>query len=127
MNIHPWKRAVALAAIAVFLASGCTSLQNVPLQHSDRSIAKPDVKVGESVVVTKNDGSKQKFTVTGVEDDALVGHNVRVAYADMSSLDVARSDGTHSNKGLIIGAVVLGALAVAAMAGGGGGGGSGGY
>jgi hypothetical protein len=126
MNIHPWKRAVALGAIAAFLATGCASLQNVPLQHADRSIAKPDVKVGESVVVTKNDGSKQKFTVTGVDDDALIGHSVRVPYADMTSLDVARSDGRHSNKGLIIGAVVLGAIAIAAAASGGGGG-SGGY
>jgi len=127
MNIHPWKRGVALAAIAAFLASGCTTLQNVPLRQSNQSVAKPDVKVGESVVVTKSDGSKQKFTVTGVEDDALVGHGVRVPYAQMTSLDVARSDGTHSNKGLIIGAVVLGALAVAAAAGGGGHGGGGGY
>ena len=31
MNINTWKRAVALLAIATFLTTGCTSLQNVPL------------------------------------------------------------------------------------------------
>jgi hypothetical protein len=124
MNIQPWKRAVALLAMATFLATGCTSLQNVPLQHSNQTTAKPGVQVGEVVVVTKHDGHKEKFTVTGVEDDALIGKNARVAYADMQSLDVQRSDGT-SHKGLIIGAVVLGAIAVAAAAGGGGGSGGG--
>jgi uncharacterized lipoprotein YajG len=124
MNMHRWKRAVALLTVAAFLTTGCTSLQNVPLTQRDQTIARPDVKVGESVIVTKKDGAKQKFTVTSVEDSALAGKNVRVAYADMASLDVQRSDGPHiSNKGLIIGAVIVGALAVAAASGGGGGGG----
>ena len=123
MNIHSWKRAIALLAVATYLATGCTTLQNVPIRHSDQSAARPDVKVGEPVVVTIKGGEKKKFTVTAVEDDALVGRNVRIAYADMDQLDVRRGDG--SNKGLIIGAVVLGVVAIAAAAGGGGGGGGG--
>jgi hypothetical protein len=31
----------------------------VPLTQSGQAIARPDVKVGESVVVTKKDGGKQ--------------------------------------------------------------------
>ncbi|MEO8018887.1 MAG: hypothetical protein ABI769_13810 [Pseudomonadota bacterium] len=122
MNIYRWKCSVALVTVAAFLFSGCASLQNVPLTQHDQTISRPDVKVGESVVVTKKDGAHQKFTVTGVEDAALVGKNVRVPYAEIASLDVQRADGTHiGKKGLIIGALIVGALAVAAASGGGGG------
>lgn len=125
MNIQPWKRVVALLTLATYLTTGCTSLQNVPIRHSDQTVARPQVSVGESVVVTTRSGEQKKFTVTAVEDDALVGRNERVAYADMQQLDVRRGEG--GKKGLIIGAVVLGVVAIAAAAGGGGGGGGGGY
>lgn len=127
MNMQSFKRAVALLAVASFLATGCTTLTNVPLTHGDHSIARPDVKVGESVVVTKKDGTKQKFNVTSVDSDALVGRNVRVNYTDMNSLDVQRSDGANGHRALIIAGVVLGVAAIAAAAGGGGGGSGGGY
>ena len=126
MNIHPWKRVDALLAVATYLTTACTSLQNVPLRNSDQTVARPAVNVGESVVVTTRSGAKKQFTVTAVEEDALVGRNDRVAYADMQQLDVRRGGG-GSKKGLIIGAVVLGVVAIAAAAGGGGGGGGGGY
>ncbi len=118
MNPNPWKRVAALLTIAAFLTTGCTSLQAVP---------PTSVKPGESVVVTKKDGTKQSFTVLKVEDDALVGHNTRVAYADMSSLEVKRADGNANKTALIVGAVVLGVAGIAAAAGGGGGGGHSGY
>jgi hypothetical protein len=128
MNMNPWKRAVALFTIASFLATGCTSLQPVALNSSGTAAARPDVKSGESVVVTKKDGTKQTFTVLKVEDDALVGHNTRVAYSDMSALEVKRSDGTTTKTALIVGAVVLGIAGIAAASsGGGGGGGHSGY
>ena len=117
MNIQPWKRAMAFIAVAAYLATGCASLQRV---------AVTDVKVGESVVVQTSSGETKKFTVTAVENDALVGRDVRVAKSEIAALDVRRS-GEGANKGLIIGAVVVGVLAIAAAAGGGGGGGGGGY
>jgi hypothetical protein len=123
MNIHPWKRAVALLAVATYLTTACTSLQNVPVRNADQTVARPAVSVGESVVVTTRSGEKKQFTVTAVEEDALVGSSERVAYADMQQLDVRRSEG--GKKGLIIGAVVLGVAAIAAAAGGGGSGGGG--
>jgi hypothetical protein len=125
MNMQSFKRAVVLLAVASFLATGCTTLTNVPLTHGDHSIARPDVKVGESVVVTKKDGTTQKFNVTSVDSDALVGRNVRINYTDMNSLDVQRSDGTNGHRALIIAGVVLGVAAIAAAAGGGGGSGGG--
>ena len=125
MNMHSWKRAAALLTVATFLTTGCMSLHEVPLAQGGQGGARPDVKAGESVVVTKKDGAKQKFTVLKVEDDALVGHNVRVSYADMNDLQVQRADGMHGNKALIIGGVLLGAAVIAAASGGGHGGGGG--
>jgi uncharacterized protein YcfL len=122
MNMQTWKRATALLTIAAFLTTGCTSLQNVPLSQGGQSVARPDIKAGESVVVTKKDGTKQKFKVLKVEDDALVGQNVRISYADMASLEAQRA-GAPGNKALLIGGLVLGAVAIAAAAGSGGGGG----
>jgi len=73
--------------------------------------------------VTKEDGAKQKFKGLKVEDDALVGQNVRISYADMASLEAQRADGSPSKKALIIGGAVLGAVVIAVAAGSGGGGG----
>ena len=119
-----WSRAVTSLSVAAFLATGCTSLQTVPVAQTQQGSVRPNVEVGESVVVTKKDGAKQKFKVSAVNDDALVGQNVRVPYADIASLQVERSDGSHT-KAILIGAAIVGAIAIAAAAGGGGGGGMG--
>jgi hypothetical protein len=125
MYMQIWKRSAALLTVAAFLTTGCTSLQNVPLSQGGQSIERPDVKAGESVIVTKKDGTKQKFKVLKVEDDALIGHNVRIDYADMSSLEAQRADRAQGRKALIIGGAVLGAVAIAVAAGSGGGSGGG--
>jgi hypothetical protein len=117
-------RVAALLSVAVFLATGCTSLQNVPLSQAQQGSARPNVEVGESVVVTKKDGAKEKFKVSAVNDDALVGQNVRVPYGDIASLQVERSDGSHT-KAILIGAAIVGAIALAAAASSGGGSGMG--
>jgi uncharacterized protein YcfL len=126
MTMQNWKRTAALLTVAAFLTTGCTSLQNVPLSQGGQNVERPGIKAGESVVVTRKDGTKQKFKVLKVEADALVGHNVRINYADMSSLEAQRADSARGRKALIIGGVVLGAVAIAVAAGSGGGS-SGGY
>jgi hypothetical protein len=123
MNMQTWKRAAALLTLSTFLMTGCTSLQNVPLARGGQGVERPDIKAGESVVVTRNDGTKRKFKVLKVEDDALVGHDVRVNFADMSSLEAQRADAAQGKKALLIGGAVLGAVAIAVAAGSGGGGG----
>ena len=125
MNKHSFKRAAVLLITAAFLTTGCTSLQNVPLAQAVQGNTQPSVKAGDSVVVTKSDGTKRKFTVLKVEDDALVGHNVRIKYADMASLEAQRADKAATKRAMIIGGAVLGAVAIAAAVGGGGGGGGG--
>lgn len=123
-----WRRAVSLAAVAAFLTTGCATTQPVALNHSGGHVERPSVNAGESVVVKTTSGQTRKFTVTAVEDDALVGKDVRVPYSEIASLDVARP-GEHKkmSTGLIVGIVVGVVALAAALAGGGGGGGGGGY
>jgi hypothetical protein len=123
MKIQLWKRAVAMIVTVSYLA-GCASVQNIPLGSS---FSHGNVQVGQSVVVTTKAGEKKSFTVTSVDSDALVGDNARVPYAEMARLDVKRDGMSPGKKGLLIGAAVLGVIAVAAAAGGGGGGSGGGY
>jgi hypothetical protein len=121
-----WRRAIALLAVTAFLTTGCASLQPVALTHSGDHVSRPSVNVGESVVVKTTSGQTRKFTVTSVEDDALVGKDVRVPYAEMASLDVSRPGEHKMSTGLVVGIVVgVAALALAIGGGGGGGGGSG--
>jgi hypothetical protein len=123
MNIRFWQRAVA-TLVAVSYLAGCASMQNVPLASSG---GKPAVEVGESIVVTTKSGEKKSFTVTSIESNALVGANSRVSYAEIERLDVKRGgEMKWSKRGLLIGAAVLGAVALVVAAGGDGGGGSGG-
>jgi hypothetical protein len=124
MTISSLRRAVALIAVTAFLTTGCASLQPVSLNHSADRIERPAVNVGESVVVKTTSGQTRKFTVTSVENDALVGKGVRVPYAEMASLDVSRAGEHKMSTGLIIG-IVVGVAALALAASGGGSGGSG--
>jgi hypothetical protein len=119
------NRSIALLAVTAFLTTGCASMQPVALNHTGERIERPSVNVGESVVVKTTSGQTRKFTVTSVEDDALVGKNVRVPYAEMASLDVSRAGGHKMSTGLVVGIVVGVAALALALSGGGGGGGSG--
>lgn len=122
MNIL--KRTLALTISTIFLATGCAQLQNVPLNHAGQGVTRPDVQAGDHVVVTTRDGTRHKFQVTSADAEALQGEHDRIAYAEMTRLDVQKQGETHIGKtALIVGAVVLGAVAVGAASSGGGGGG----
>jgi hypothetical protein len=123
--MNSFKRTTALIISTAFLATGCAQLQNVPLARSEQGIARPDVQVGERVVVTTRDGAKHRFQVTAMDAESLRGDTDRIAYADMQRLDVQKKGEMHFSKtALVVGAVVLGAVAVGAASGGGS---SGGY
>lgn len=119
-------RAIALLTIAAFLTTGCASMQPVALNHGAAGVERPAVHVGETVVVKTTSGQTRKFTVTAVEDDALVGEGVRVPYAEIASLDASRAGGHKMSTGLIVG-IVVGVAALAVALGGGSGGGGSGY
>ena len=122
-----FRRAIALVVATAFLTTGCASLQPVALNNSAGHVERPSVNVGESVVVKTTSGQTRKFTVTSVEDDALVGKGVRVPYAEIASLETSGGAGQHKmSTGLIVG-IVIGVAALAVALGGGGGGGGSGY
>jgi hypothetical protein len=122
MSTFSWKRALALVTASLFLATGCTTMQSVPVKRASQGIERPDVNVGEKVVVTTNDGKKHEFKVTAVGNDALAGADERVAYTDIMAIDAQRATaGSGTRTAMIIGAVVV--VGILAAAGGGGGGG----
>ncbi len=118
------KQMAAVAMAAVFLLTGCAQLQNVPLTKSEQGVARPAVQAGDNVVVTTRDGTKHRFQVTSADAEALQGEHDRINYTEMTRLDVQKKGEMHFSKtALIVGAVVLGAVAIGASSGGGGGGG----
>jgi len=98
-NLH--KRAIALLCVVSLVLTSCYSLQRVAIPSGQTPPSLPDVKVGDTVVVTNRSGAKKTFEVIAIEADALVGHDVRAPYADMSTLDVK-----HLRKGATTGLVV---------------------
>jgi hypothetical protein len=102
------------------LLSGCHTMQAV--EHSDWSTLKGKVEVGDTVEVVTMDGRTQKFAVTEVTPDALVGVDTRIAKEDISTLKVnqvhkGRTFGAaFGGAGVMIG--VLFALATASLLGG---------
>jgi hypothetical protein len=118
-------RVLAISIASIFLATGCAQLQNVPLTRTDQGVARPNVQAGDDVIVTTRDGARHKFQVTSADAEALQGEHDRIAYAEMTRLDVRKKGEMKFGKtALIVGAVVLGAVAIGSASGGGG---SGGY
>ena len=79
-----------LLSIALITTSACTSLRAVPLSGSSAQTLA--VKVGDRVRVTHKGGLQEVFDVSAIENDALVGPNVRVTYDDIALLEVKRFD-----------------------------------
>ena len=101
-----WKRVIVLVCASSFLVTSCTSLHRVSVPGSETSSSVPSVQVGDSVVVKTKAGEEKKFKVTAIEPDALVGKGVRVAYADMASLNVRES--SKGKTTTLVALVVLG-------------------
>ena len=100
---------VAMLASACLVLGGCATFQGVPVPRQANERA--DVKVGETAEVTTRDGAKRQFKVSEVTDDALVGQGVRVAYADMTSLQVNRSDPSQTGVALyVVGGILVAVL-----------------
>jgi hypothetical protein len=87
-NLH--QRAIALLCVVSLFLTSCYSLQPVTIPSGQTPPSLPDLKVGDTVVVTTRAGGSKKFAfeVDAIEPDALVGHDVRVPYVDMTTLGV---------------------------------------
>lgn len=80
-------RLITVMMLMMFmLVSGCRAMQ--PVEHSDWSSLEGRVAVGDTVEVVTTDGRVEKFVVTEVTADALVGADTRIARQDISRLQV---------------------------------------
>ena len=107
MAANWWQRAVTALCVTSFLLTSCTSLQPVTIPSGESPPSLPAVNPGDTVIVTTKALQRKKFVVSSVEADALVGKDVRVAYADMTALEVQRI-----RKGATTALVVVAFLAV---------------
>jgi hypothetical protein len=109
-NLH--QRAIALLCVASLLLTSCYSLQPVAIPSGESPPSLPDIKVGDTVVVTNRSGAKKTFAVIAIEAEALVGNDVRARFADMATLNVK-----HLRKGAttaLVAGVVLTVLGIVA-------------
>lgn len=112
------RLAVALLSAFCLFLQGCTTMQAVEVPQTGSGPAA--VQVGDTVELTTRAGQEHRFQVTEVTDDALVGQDVRVAYADIAELKTARRDESQSSSVLwVLGGVALVALIIGAASGGG--------
>jgi hypothetical protein len=113
------RQVIALVGCLSLFLQGCTVMQPVPVPQGGSATAA--VQVGDTVEATTRAGEVKRFEVTGVTDAELQGMDARVAYAEIATLKVARSDATKARTvWLILGGAALAAL----VAGAGGGSGS---
>ncbi|MEX2150479.1 MAG: hypothetical protein WD793_09680 [Steroidobacteraceae bacterium] len=112
------RLAVALVSAFCLFLQGCTTMQPVQVPQSGTGPAA--VQVGDTVELTTRAGRQHRFQVTEVTDDALVGQDMRVSYADIADLKTARQDETKSKSVMwVLGGVALVALLIGAASGGG--------
>jgi hypothetical protein len=111
MNNNKCQRGIALLCTLSFLLTSCTTLQGVRIPGATTPTSLATAQVGDKVVVTLKTGETKTFRVTAVEPDALVGEDLRIAYADMSTVSVKRMHVEHTV--LVVATIGL-VLAVAA-------------
>jgi hypothetical protein len=75
---------------ASLLVSSCSTLRDVPLPPVVDATHLPDLHKGDHVVVTRKDGTTERFRVTVIEVAALAGKAVRVPYEEIASIEVYR-------------------------------------
>ncbi len=77
-----------LMAFATIL--GCTSFQTTQGQSTEVAIS--ELAVGDTVEIVTADTEKLRFKITAIEDDALIGDDVRVPKADIRIVSVESID-----------------------------------
>jgi len=100
---------------------GCTSFKTTQGQSTEVVIA--ELAVGDTVEIVTADAEKQRFTITAIEDDALIGKDVRVPKADFRIVSVETIDAGKTaaaaaggSAAIVVGILML--VGVAVLAGG---------
>ena len=93
---------------------GCTSFRSAEGQTTEVAIS--ELAVGDTVQIINADAEKLRFTIEAIEDDALIGENIRVPIGDIRLVSVERIDpGKTAAAGLTAGAIIIGALVIAGI------------
>ena len=93
---------------------GCTSFRSAEGQTTEVTIS--ELAVGDTVQIINADAEKLRFTIEAIEDDALIGENIRVPIGDIRLVSVERIDpGKTAAAGLTTGAIIIGALVIAGI------------
>ena len=83
-------RRIMVSVFSICLClQGCTSLQTVGVPGE--SVGRAAAEIGETVEDTTRTGQFHRFEVTEV-DDPSSGSDLRIAYADMATMQAVRRD-----------------------------------
>ena len=99
---------------------GCTSFKTTQGQSNEVAIS--ELAVGAPVEIVTADAEKQRFTITAIEDDALIGKDVRVPKADIRIVSVETIDAGKTaavaggSAAIVVGILMRVAMAVLAGA-----------
>ena len=111
------RQVVVLVGCLCLFLQGCAGMQAVPVPQGGSATAAS--QVGDTVEATTRAGEVRRFKVTGVTNEELQGADVRVAYSEIATLEVARQDKSKMRTAWwILGGAAL--VALLAAAGGGG-------
>src|SRR5262245_47467066 len=96
-------RSMLLAGLFSFVLGGCSTLEYAPIDRSKPETVRSQLAVGETVHIRLQNGDEWQFRVVGLEADAIVGRDVRIAYRDIDLLEVMTRDyeGTAKTAGAV--------------------------
>ena len=107
-----WMRAVALTTVICFAVTGCMSVRPVHLPSPDKPDYVLRIKPGRKVVATLQDGTVKSFELVSMDQETLVGKDVRVPIADIKELKVERLNQGRTWTAATVGGVILGFAAL---------------
>jgi hypothetical protein len=104
--------------LVVAVVPGCQSMR-APLYDSENDAPETiisRVQVGDYIEVHTRDGEVRSFTVTAIEETALVGQDIRMNFAEIAIIQPPGTDSAAGKTGRIAVAVVAVILGVAILA-----------
>lgn len=93
--------AAAVLLGVCLICAGCTTTRYLPAPGATASTALP--KPGRKLVVTLKSGETREFRLTAIENDALVGKDVRIPFTEIGRIQETRFSLSHTT-GLVLGA-----------------------
>ena len=97
----------------LFLICGCVTHEYVPLEKNTNVALPYDVSVGDTVKIITKQPNSFEFEITDISEDALIGEDVEIAFADIWKLQKKEVDKATS-AGVSI-AIAWGAALMVAM------------